>query len=135
MSKKLWFVLTSIVCIAILSIGVLYLGSYLRTIIAKETTSLNGIVVTYDCANGNCIGFKVSPSSDNNYEDRLIIPYSEDHDRDSLENNWAHLQNMPNNILCLKGYMHLYSVDTLRVIQAGYGGFRFKLLEYSEGPC
>lgn len=135
MSKKLWFVLTSIVCIAILSIGALYLGSYLRTIIAEEPISLNGTAVTYHCANGNCIGFKVSPSSDNDYEDRLIIPYSEDHDRGSLENNWAHLLNEPNSIVCLKGYMHKYSVDTLRVIQAGYGGFRFKLLEYSEGPC
>ena len=135
MSKKLWFVLTSIVCIAILSIGALYLGFYLRAIITEEPIPLNGTAVTYDCANGNCIGFKVSPSSDNDYEDRLIIPYSEDHDRDSLKNNWTHLLNEPNSIVCLKGYMHKYSVDTLRVIQAGYGGFRFKLLEYSEGPC
>lgn len=135
LNKRSWFVLTSIVGIAILSIGALYLGSYLRTIIAEKPISLNGTAVTYDCANGNCIGFKVRPSSDNDYEDRLMIPYSEHHDRDSLENNWTHLLNTPNNILCLKGYMHLYSVDTLRVIQAGYGGFRFKLLEYSEGPC
>lgn len=139
LNKRSWFVLTSIVSIAILSIGALYLGSYLRTIIAEEPTSLNGTAVTYDCANGNCIGFKVVPSTAHGYiheyEGRLIIPYSEDHDRDSLENNWAHLLNTPNIFLCLKGYMHLYSVDTLRVIQAGYGGFRFKLLEYSEGPC
>jgi hypothetical protein len=135
LNKRSCFIFTSIVCITILSIGALYLGSYLRTILAEKPISLNGTAVTYDCANGNCIGFKVSPSSDNDYEGRLIIPYSEDHDRDSLENNWAHLLNAPNNILCLKGYMHLYSVDTLRVIQAGYGGFRFKLLEYSEGRC
>ncbi|MBL4798378.1 MAG: hypothetical protein JKY50_13255 [Oleispira sp.] len=135
MSKRFWFVLTPIICIAILAIGALYLGSYLRTIIAEEPISINGTAVTYDCANGNCIGFKVAPSSANDYEDQLIIPYSEDHDRDSLENNWAHLLNTPNSIICLKGYMHHYSVDTFRVIQAGYGGFRFKLLEYSEGPC
>jgi len=139
LNTRFWFVLTPIICIAILSIGTLYLGSYLRAIIAEEPISLNGTAVTYDCANGNCIGFKVVPSSVHGYiheyEDRLIIPYSEDHDRDNLENNWAHLLNTSNSIICLKGYMHLYSVDTLRVIQAGYGGFRFKLLEYSEGNC
>ncbi len=139
LNKRSWFVLTSIVCIAILSIGALYLGSYFRTIIAEEPISFNGTAVTYDCTSGNCIGFKVSPSSTNidetDYLDRLIIPYSEDHDRDSLENNWAHLLNTPDRILCLKGYMHQYSVDTFRIIQAGYGGFRFKLLEHSEGPC
>ena len=130
LNKKYWFVLTPIICIAILLIGALYLGSYLRTIIAKEPILLNGTAITYDCAQGNCIGFNI-----HEYEDRLIIPYSEDYDRDSLENNWAHLLNAPNNIVCLKGYMHQYSVDMLRVIQAGYGGFRFKLLEYSEGHC
>lgn len=135
MSKRFWFVLTTIICIAILSIGALFLGPHLRAMIAEEPISLNGTAVTYDCANGNCIGFKVAPSSVGDYENRLIIPYSEDNDRDSLENNWAHLLNMPNSIVCLKGYMHHYSIDTFRVIQAGYGGFRFKLLEYSEGPC
>ena len=135
MSKRNWIMITGVVVIAGLFASILYLGPYLRSITDDKIISINGIAITYDCANGNCIGFKVSPSSDNDYEDRLIIPYSEDHDRDSLENNWAHLLNEPNSIVCLKGYMHKYSVDTLRVIQAGYGGFRFKLLEYSEGPC
>ena len=135
MSKRNGIMITGVVVIAGLFASILYLGPYLRSITDEKIISINGIAITYDCANGNCIGFKVSPSSDNEYEDRLIIPYSEDHNRDSLENNWAHLLNTPNNILCLKGYMHLYSVDTLRVIQAGYGGFRFKLLEYSEGHC
>jgi folate-dependent phosphoribosylglycinamide formyltransferase PurN len=139
LNKRFWFVLTPIICIAILSIGALYRGSYLRAIIAEEPISLNGTAVTYDCANGNCIGFKVAPSSTKGYvaeyKDRLIIPYREDHDRDSLENNWAHLLNTPNSIICLKGYMHIYSVDTLRIVQAGYAGFRFKLLEYSEARC
>jgi len=139
MSKRNWIMITGVVVIAGLFASILYLGPYLRSITDDKIISINGIAITYDCAQGNCIGFKVVPSSANGYiheyEDRLIIPYSEDYDRDSLENNWAHLLNTPNTIICLKGYMHLYSVDTLRVIQAGYGGFRFKLLEYSEGPC
>lgn len=139
MSKRIWLLLITLISILILLISAFYLGPYLRTLTDQESISLNGTAVTYDCASGNCIGFKVSPSSTNlyvsEYLDRLIIPYSEDHDRDSLENNWAHLLNTPDRILCLKGYMHQYSVDTLRIIQAGYGGFRFKLLEHSEGPC
>ncbi len=61
MIKRLRFVLTTIICIAILSIGAVYLGSYLRAIIAEDPISLNGTAVTYDCANGNCIAFKVAP--------------------------------------------------------------------------
>ena len=130
MSKRNWIMITGGVVIAGLFASILYLGPYLRSITDDKIISLNGTAITYDCAQGNCIGFNI-----HEYEDRLIIPYSEDQDRDSLENNWAHLLNAPNSIICLKGYMHLYSVDTLRVIQAGYGGFRFKLLEYSEGHC
>ncbi len=118
--------------------GVTYLGSFLRSVVSEEPVAFTVSVSTYDCADGNCIGFTVASSNvdvSSSYVGKLIIPYSETFTKDQLQSQWSHLLKTPGQVVCIKGYVHEYPVNTLRLFQSGYGGYRFRLTDYSEGSC
>ncbi|ABC32267.1 hypothetical protein HCH_05609 [Hahella chejuensis KCTC 2396] len=135
MTKRLLY--AAITVIGLVFVGIL-LGPYLRSLKFENPTLISATATTYDCADGHCVGFIIS-SVDNSdlsqYIGKTIYPYSSEKDKDTLQEQWAHLAQKTGTGVCIKGYLHKYPVNTMRLFQSGYGGYRIDMVDYKEGPC
>ncbi len=115
-----------------------FLGPYLRGLKYEQVVQITATPTTYDCADGNCIGFiaqQISPIEFGDYVGKLLLPYDKDLGKDALQAKWVHLLQNVENPICIEGYLHKYSVSTLRFFQSGYGGYRVRLVNYKDVSC
>lgn len=126
MIKKILVGLVAAICVAV--VAVLVLGPYLRGIKLEQPVTAEAGFASYNCGDGNCTALKVVKISGNQqqYVNKLFIPYSRQLSKDEIESRlYALFQQQ--DVVCLTGYPHRYPNSTLRLFQAGYGGYRFEI--------
>jgi len=113
-------------------------GPYMRGLKHEQAIYITATPTTYDCADGNCIGFiaeQTSTTGFDAYKGTLLLPYEKGIDKDQLQAKLAQLLHSKPKTICLEGYLHKYPVSTLRLFHSGYGGYRIQLVSFSDKSC
>ncbi len=119
--------------------GLLLLGApHIRSQQHDTIVTITAKTTSYECAGEYCIGFiadSIEPTSLREYERQLLLPYQENMSRDHLQEKLNDSLGAENTTACLKGQLHKYTVDTLRLTHPAAGGYKLELTSYGPGPC